>query len=75
MIALCSLLLGVAGQVTYHLLAQVGAAKAPWVITTIISCLPVPVLTMGTTLAHMLQADGLAAGTPNGGTNGPADSV
>jgi hypothetical protein len=39
--ALCSLLLGMAGQVTYHLLAQAGATKAPWDTTTIVSCLPV----------------------------------
>jgi hypothetical protein len=46
-----------AGQVAYHLLAQAGAARTPWPITTIVSCLPVLVLAMGTTLAHMLRAD------------------
>jgi hypothetical protein len=29
-----------AGQVAYHLLAQAGAARAPWPITTLVSCLP-----------------------------------
>ncbi len=46
-----------AGQVAYHLLAQAGSARAPWPITTIVSCLPVLVLAMGTALAHMLRAD------------------
>jgi hypothetical protein len=46
-----------AGQVAYHLMAQAGTARAPWAITTIVSCLPVLVLGMGTALAHMLRAD------------------
>jgi hypothetical protein len=52
-----SLLLGMAGQITYHLLAQARAAHAPWGITTAVSCLPVLVLGMGAALAHMLRAD------------------
>jgi hypothetical protein len=55
--ALLSLLLGMAGQVAYHLLAEAGAARAPWGVTTVVSCLPVLVLGMGTALAHMLRAD------------------
>ena len=55
--AICSFALGMAGQVAYHLLAQAGAARAPWPITMIVSCLPVLVLAMGTALAHMLRAD------------------
>ena len=55
--AMCSFALGMAGQVTYHLLAGAGITRAPWPITTIVSCLPVLVLVMGTTLAHMLRAD------------------
>lgn len=55
--ALCSLGLGMAGQVAYHLLAQAGQTRAPWAITTVVSCLPVLVLAMGTTLAHMLRED------------------
>ena len=55
--AICSFALGMAGQVAYHLLAQAGAARAPWPVTTIVSCLPVLVLAMGTALAHMLRAD------------------
>jgi len=45
--AICSFALGMAGQVAYHLMAQAGMARAPWAITTIVSCLPVLVLGMG----------------------------
>jgi hypothetical protein len=73
--AICSFALGMAGQVAYHLLAQAGTARAPWPVTMIVSCLPVLVLAMGTTLAHMLRADaGDAADTPDNGTGGPAVS-
>jgi hypothetical protein len=62
-----------AGQVAYHLLAQAGTARAPWPVTTIVSCLPVLVLAMGTALAHMLRADtGTAADMPDHGIGGPA---
>ena len=65
-----------AGQVAYHLLAQAGAARAPWPVTTIVSCLPVLVLAMGTALAHMLRTDaGTAADAPDHGTGGPAVSA
>ena len=67
--AICSAVLGMAGQVAYHLLTQAGAAQAPWPITTLVSCLPVLVLAMGTALAHMLRAD--AAHRPDTGTEGP----
>jgi pimeloyl-ACP methyl ester carboxylesterase len=37
------------GQVAYHLMAKAGTARAPWAITTIVSCLPafLPVLVLG----------------------------
>ncbi len=60
-----------AGQVTYHLLAQAGTARAPWPVTTIVSCLPVLVLAMGTALAHLLRADAAGHG-PGTGATGPA---
>jgi hypothetical protein len=69
--AICSFALGMAGQVAYHLLAQAGAARAPWPVTTLVSCLPVLVLAMGTTLAHMLRADAAADARDNAGS-GPA---
>ncbi len=55
--AIGSLLLGMAGQIAYHLLAQARTAQAPWGITTAVSCLPVLVLGMGAALAHLLRAD------------------
>ena len=59
--AIFSFALGMAGQVAYHLMAQAGTARAPWPITTVVSCLPVLVLGMGTALAHLLRADAAAA--------------
>jgi hypothetical protein len=69
--AIFSFALGMAGQVAYHLMAQAGMARAPWAITTMVSCLPVLVLGMGTCLAHMLRADADARDTPDSGT-GPS---
>ena len=63
--AICSFVLGMAGQVAYHLMAQAGMARAPWAITTIVSCLPVLVLGMGTALAHMLRADAETMDAPD----------
>jgi hypothetical protein len=64
--AIFSFALGMAGQVAYHLLAQAGAARAPWPVTTIVSCLPVLVLGMGTALAHMLRGDAAADAADSG---------
>ena len=61
-----------AGQVAYHLLVQAGESRAPWAITTIVSCLPVLVLAMGTALAHMLRGDASAEDTPDSRSAGPA---
>ncbi len=52
-----SLLLGMAGQAAYHLLAQNHITRAPWAVTTAVSCLPVLILGMGAALAHLLHAD------------------
>jgi len=70
--AIGSLLLGMAGQVAYHRLEQAGATRAPWAITTLVSCLPVLVLGMGAALAHMLHAD-TAQATPEA-SDGVADA-
>ena len=73
--AIFSFALGMAGQVAYHLLARAGAMRAPWPITTLVSCLPILVLAMGTALAHMLRADAdTPAGAPGDRTGGPARS-
>jgi hypothetical protein len=69
--AIFSFALGMAGQVAYHLLAQARTTRAPWPVTTLVSCLPVLVLAMGTALAHMLRADA-APGALHTGTGGPA---
>ena len=66
--AICSFALGMAGQVAYHLMAQAQMARAPWPVTTIVSCLPVLVLGMGTALAHMLRADAEAMDAPDSRT-------
>ena len=58
--AIGSLLLGMAGQIAYHLLAQSHTDHAPWGVTMAVSCLPVLVLGMGAALAHLLHADALA---------------
>lgn len=55
--AIAALLLGMAGQVAYHLLTQAGMDHAPWEVTTAVACLPVLVLGMGSALAHLLRAD------------------
>lgn len=55
--AIGSLALGMLGQVAYHLLEISGQDKAPVVITTLVSCLPVLVLGMGAALGHMLARD------------------
>ena len=70
--AICSFALGMAGQVACHLMAQAGTARAPWAITTVVSCLPVLVLAMGTALAHMLRADAEATDAPDSRTGPPA---
>lgn len=59
--ALGSLAFGAAGQIAYHLMSAAGLRSAPWWITTIVACLPVLVLGMGSILAHLVHADGVTA--------------
>jgi hypothetical protein len=59
--AIGSLLLGMAGQVAYHLLTQAGATRAPWAVTTVVSCLPVLILGMAAALTHLIRADASAS--------------
>ena len=73
--AICSFALGMAGQVAFHLMDQDRITRAPWAITTLVSCLPVLVLGMGTALAHMLREDAAAAGHAQAGAPGPATHV
>ncbi len=53
--AIGSLLLGMAGQGAYHLMTAYGMSRAPWLIVTAVSCLPVAVLGMGAALAHLIR--------------------
>jgi hypothetical protein len=53
--AVGSLVLGMAGQVAYHLMTAADVTHAPWLITTLVSCLPVAVLGCGAALAHLLH--------------------
>ncbi len=55
--AIGSLILGAGGQVAYHVMVAAGVAAAPWWITTLVACLPVAVLGMGTALAHLLRQE------------------
>jgi hypothetical protein len=73
--AIGSLALGMAGQVAFHLMDQDRVTRAPWIITTLVSCLPVLVLGMGTALAHMLREDAAAAGHAPADAPGPAARV
>jgi hypothetical protein len=68
--AIFSFALGMAGQVAFHLMDQDHVTRAPWGVTTLVSCLPV--LGMGTALAHMLREDAAAADQPDGRSGGPA---
>ena len=68
--AIGSLLLGMAGQVAYHLLTLAGATRAPWAVTTAVACLPVLVLGMAAGLAHLIRAD-LSTGPGAGGMPEP----
>ncbi|MEU7820171.1 ABC transporter permease [Catellatospora sp. NPDC049133] len=52
-----SLLVGMCGQVAYHLMEAQGITTAPWQITTAVSCLPVIVLGLASGLVHLVRAD------------------
>ena len=71
--AIAALVLGMGGQVAYHLLAQAGMSRAPWEVTTAVACLPVLVLGMGSALAHLLRSD--AAPPVPGQTEGSGSGV
>jgi hypothetical protein len=55
--AIGALVLGMSGQVIYHLLAAAHAARAPWPVVVLVSCLPVVTLGFGAALTHLLRAD------------------
>ena len=49
-----ALVLGMAGQVSYHLLAASGVTRAPWPVIVAVSCMPVITLGCAAMLAHLL---------------------
>ncbi len=55
--AVGALVLGMLGQVVYHLLAAAHAVRAPWPVVVLVSCLPVVTLGFGAALTHLLRAD------------------
>ena len=55
--AIGALVLGMAGQVIYHLLAAAHATAAPWPVVAIVSCLPVITLGFGAALTHLLREE------------------
>ena len=55
-----------------HLLTQAHVGRAPWPVTTAVSCLPVLVLGTGAALAHLLHADARTTAAAPG--PGPARS-
>ena len=55
--AIGALALGMAGQVIYHLLAAAHAARAPWPVVVVVSCMPVVTLGFGAALTHLLRAE------------------
>jgi hypothetical protein len=69
--AIGSLLLGMLGQVAYHLLAAAHATRAPAVVTVLVACMPVVTLGFGAALTHLLRAgDAAPAGAILGATPG-----
>ena len=69
--AIGALALGMCGQVIYHLLAAAHAARAPWLVVMLVSCIPVITLGFGAALTHLLKAgpgpDAAPAVTPGPG--------
>jgi transposase len=53
--AIGALVLGMAGQVIYHLLAAAHATRAPWPVVMLVSCIPVATLGFGAALTHLLR--------------------
>lgn len=53
-----ALVLGMTGQVIYHLLAAAHATRAPWPVVMLVACLPVVSLGFGAALIHLSRAAG-----------------
>ena len=55
--AIFSLVIGALGQVAYHLMESNGIDRAPWPIVILVSCLPILVVGMGVSLAHLISKE------------------
>ncbi len=66
--ALGALALGMCGQIIYHLLSAAHAARAPWPVVMLVSCIPVITLGFGAALTHLLKAGVTDDATPAGST-------
>lgn len=55
--AVGALLVGMAGQIIFHLLSAAHEQRAPWPVVMLVACLPVGVLGFGAGLTHLLRAD------------------
>jgi hypothetical protein len=64
--AISSLLLGMAGQIAYHLLAQAHLTTAPPAITTAVSCMPVLSCGMSTDAGAVTDSPGPSGGSVAG---------
>jgi hypothetical protein len=65
--AVGALVLGMLGQVVYHLLSAAYATRAPWPVVVLVSCMPVVTLGFGAALTHLLRQND-AAIRPAGGS-------
>lgn len=73
MSAAAALAVGMAGQITYHLLAAAGVRDAPWWVVTAVSCMPVAVLGAASLLWHLAATSGDA--TTSTSSDEPGSSV
>lgn len=55
--AIGSVLLGMAGQITVHLLTAARMAIAPWGVTAVVSCIPGLILLLGVALAVLIRRE------------------
>jgi len=72
--AVGALALGMTGQVIYHLLAAAHAARAPWPVVVLVSCMPVVTLGFGAALTHLLRAAPPGCTDPDSGQLAPVPS-
>ncbi|WP_445187000.1 hypothetical protein ACTXG6_07305 [Pseudonocardia sp. Cha107L01] len=73
--SLVALLLGLVGQVVYHVLTTRGLDKAPLSVVVFVACLPVLVLGAGATLHHLLGDDTAGDETVQGHSTVRAEAV